>query len=417
MKKQSNFFSYIWGKMKHNWGLKILSLLVAIVLWNMAVIQDNPEVTRTYPDIPITVVGDQLLKEKDLALVKSWSSYAELADVTININRNDRRDFDESTIGLQLDLSSVPGVGTHEIILKSTSPNVKKISPESITVVVEERVNSVIPVECEVVGTLLDGYHRGSLIISPNTIQVSGAKSIVGKIEKAYMRLDLTDMTDSVSLTKDYTFIDSNGSAIDPSALDVSFDSVAIEMSITPVKNLLIIPKLLGQENIKEGYQITSIKVEPDTVQVTGVAELLEGLTSVSLEGIQIAAEQYENVFMQEIKIQAPDGITLLGAETATVHVQIEEQMSEKIFEGVDIELRNIPDGLESVDFAALVDITVIAPTTLIDNIVANHITLYVDMTGAVIGETELPILFEAPEEYRVTNVIVFQDAVTVTLK
>ena len=34
----------------------------------------------------------------------------------------------------------------------------------------------VIPVECEVVGTLPDGYHRGSLTVSPNTIQVSGAK-------------------------------------------------------------------------------------------------------------------------------------------------------------------------------------------------------------------------------------------------
>ncbi len=416
MKKISSFFSYIIEKSKHNWGLKLLSLLFAVILWNSAVIRDNPEVTRTYDNIPITVVGDQQLKEKDLALVKSRSSFATTARVVISINRNDIGDFDETTIGLQLDLSRIPGVGTHEIKLISTSQSVQKIYPESITVQVDESANRVIPVECEVVGTLPEGFHKGTLSVSPNSIQVSGAKSIVEKIEKAYLRLDLTDRKESVNLPKEYTFIDSNGSAIDASALDVSFDSIVLEMKITPKKDLLISPSLLGQDAIKEGYQISGVVVEPNTIEVTGDAELLEGLTSVQLEAIDITG-QFENVFVQDLKILIPDGITLLGVESASVLVQIEEKMSEVVFDDVGIKLRNIPEGLSAVDFNNKVSITVIAPTTVIDNIAANHITLYVDMTGAEAGEIPLPILYEAPEEYRVKNVIISQSTATVTLE
>ena len=417
MKKKNNFFSYIWMKMRHNWGLKLLSLLSAIVLWNAAVVEADPVRPVTFDNIPITVVGIEQLSEKDLALAKSISSYATSAKVTLNINRSQIGDFDENSIWVQLDLSRLPGTGTHEIRLISTLPNVEKIYPESITVEVDELANRVIPVECEVVGTLPAGYHKGALSVEPNTIQVSGAKAIVEKIEKAYMRLDLTDRTESLNMSREYTFIDKNGSAIDSSPLKVSYDSVALEMQITPTKNLLITPTILGGDGIKEGYHITDTVVQPETIEVTGEAELLEGLTSVQLDAIEIAAGQYENVFMQGLKIQPPDGITLLGPDTASVLVKIEEQMSETVFEGVDIKLRNVPEGLEPVDFGGTVDITVIAPTTVIGNIAANHITLYVDMTGAGAGEITLPILYEAPEEYRIKNVITSQSTATVTLK
>ncbi len=415
-KKKNNFFSFLWRKIHHNWGLKVLSIFFAIVLWNSAVIEENPKVNKTINDVPITIVNDQALKDNGLALVNSRSSFSSTARVSININRNDISDFDESTLWVQLDLSRITSVGTHEIRLGSTSPNVERIYPESITVEVDERVNRVIPVECEVVGSVESGYHRSALSITPNTIQVSGAKSILEKIEKAYLRLDLSDRNESVNTTKAYTFIDSNGTAIDASALDISIDSVALRMDITPTKEVLISPSILGQDDIMEGYEIADIIVEPENVMITGETDSLEGLTSIKLEPIDITG-QSENVFIQELNILTPDGVTVLDVENASLLVKIQEKMSQVQFEQVDIELRNIPEGLSAVDFSQLVDITVVAPTTLIENIVANHISLYVDLTGAKAGENILPILFETPEEYRVKDVVLTEAAATVVLE
>ncbi len=416
MSKKNNFFSFLWRKIHHNWGLKILSIFFAIVLWNSAVIEENPKVNKTYDNVPITIINDQNLKDNGLALVASRSSYVNTARVSLNINRNDINSFDESTLWVQLDLSRVTGVGTHEIKLNSTSPNVERIYPESIVVEVDERANRVIPVECEVVGAVKSGYHRSALSMTPNTIQVSGAKSILEKIDTAYLKLDLTDMSESINTSKGYTFVDVNGTAIDASALDISIDSVALRMDITPTKQVLLSPSILGQDDIMEGYEISEIVIEPENVMITGEEDALEGLTFIKLEPIDITG-QSENVFVQELNILAPDGVTVLDVEKASLLVKIQEKMKQVSFEQVDIELRNIPEGMSPVDFSEMLDITVIAPATLIENIVANHITLYVDLTGAEVGENTLPILFEAPEEYRVKDVILPEDTVTVTLE
>ena len=64
MKKLNSFFSYIIKKSKHNWGLKLLSLFFAIILWNSAVVQADPVRPVTYDDIPITVCRNRAIFRK-----------------------------------------------------------------------------------------------------------------------------------------------------------------------------------------------------------------------------------------------------------------------------------------------------------------------------------------------------------------
>lgn len=421
MKKIAEFFSFVFNKFKHNWGLKILSFLFAILLWNSVVTSTNPEVSRTVPDVPITIIGVEQFSEKNLALLKSISSSVRSAKVTLDIKRNDLSKFDENDeniISLTLDLSKIPATGTYDIklIATTTQGTVSKVVPDSIEVEVDEKEDRVIPVDCEVVGELGNNYHRGPLSLTPNAIQVSGAKSIVQEIEKAYLRLDLNDRIESINLPKEYTLIDKSGSAIDASSLIISHNEVLLEMVITPKKTLKITAALLGEDKIAEGYEIIDISVEPETIEVTGAAEWLEGLTSLPLEAIDLTGH-FESIFIQELKILPIDYIELLGAKTASVLIEIGEKMSEVIFEQVSIELRNVPSGFEIQDFDAKIDITVRAPSILINNIAPSHITLFVDMTGAKEGETVLPILYEVPEEYRVESVVLAQDTVKVILK
>ena len=89
MKKIKQFFVYIINRTKHNWGLKLLSLFFAIMLWNSVITTTNPEVTRTAPNVPISVVGTSQLSEKNLALENSIYSFVKTASVTLDIKRND----------------------------------------------------------------------------------------------------------------------------------------------------------------------------------------------------------------------------------------------------------------------------------------------------------------------------------------
>ncbi len=418
MKKITDFFVFVWRKFQHNFGLKLLSVFFAILLWNYVISATNPIVTETLNDIVVNVSGISQLSENNLALKDSVASYRILAKVTVDISRNERKELDEDDVTVQLVLDDITTAGTHKIRLSATANNgdIKKISPEFITVEVDEELSRVVPVRSILDGEPAENYHRSQLEITPNSIQVTGAKSIVQNIEGAYVELDLTNKSESISLTKQYIFTDSDSNEIDATPLTVSTDSILLEMSITPIKELYIVPEFIGKNELRTGYKIASTEVQPETMKVTGLPEILEGLVTLSTLHIDLV-DRFEDIYFSELKLNLPDGITLLdGIDTVAVSIVIEEEMSEVDFEQVEIELRNIPEGLKAKDFVTKVDIRVRAPINTIDSIVSSHIMLYVDLTGAEEGERLLPILYESPEEYRVDKVILSQENVMVIL-
>ena len=48
-------------KLLHNLGLKIISCIVAVILWLVVVNVSDPVVDTTYSDIPLTVTGSESL--------------------------------------------------------------------------------------------------------------------------------------------------------------------------------------------------------------------------------------------------------------------------------------------------------------------------------------------------------------------
>ena len=50
--------------LKNNLSLKIISVIVAIILWLYAVSELNPETTKTITDVPVEVINMDALNEK-----------------------------------------------------------------------------------------------------------------------------------------------------------------------------------------------------------------------------------------------------------------------------------------------------------------------------------------------------------------
>ena len=48
-------------KIFHNWGLKLISLALAFVLWFLVVQIDDPQESRSFPNIPVRLTNTELL--------------------------------------------------------------------------------------------------------------------------------------------------------------------------------------------------------------------------------------------------------------------------------------------------------------------------------------------------------------------
>lgn len=405
-------------RIKNNWKMKVVSLILALFLWNSVIQGTDPVISRTTDPISITLIGAEQLSSKGLAIANESEEYLQSVKVTVLMNRSESKLFDQSKIQVTLDLSKINVAG--EQIVKVTAfysdGTVDKITPESFTLQVDQKKSKIVSIEYNVTGVLPDGYFQQDISVEPTSVQVTGPSSVVDLVDKAIFNIDLTDRTTSISQPKELTLVDADGNTIDSDTLVKSVDSAMFEMSILPRKEIQLLGENMvsGIDELPAGYQVDQIEVIPNTVEVTGTKELLEGLTSLSSEIIDIAGKTDD--VTATIELLVPNGITLLTANTVNLIIRISEIMEKKSFESVKVELRNIPQGMSVEDFEEYRNVEMLVPSNTISTLTASHVKLYIDLSGLEEGEHELKIQCEVPEEFRAENIVIEDDSAIVVL-
>ena len=92
--------------------MKIISVIVAIILWLYAVSELNPETTKTITDVPVEVINMDALNEKNLTLLDD-----PVSSISIRIRGlvNDIRKVNISNLKAVLDLSEIDWTGTRQV--------------------------------------------------------------------------------------------------------------------------------------------------------------------------------------------------------------------------------------------------------------------------------------------------------------
>jgi len=406
------------NRAKNNWKMKVVSFILALFLWNSVIVNTDPVVSRTTDPIPITLIGVEQLASKDLAIANESSDYLQSVKVTVLMNRSQSKLFDQNDIQVTLDLSRISTTGeqTIKVTAYTNEGTIDKVVPESFTVMVDQKKSKIVSIEYEITGELPDGYFEGEVAVEPTSVQVTGPSSVVDTVDRAVFTVDLTNRTSSLSIPKEITLVDADGNAIDSDTLSTNVDSAMFEMSILPRKEIQVLGEncVTGMDKLPQGYQVDKIEVYPSTVEVTGSSELLEGLTSLDSEVIDIAGKK-EDVYTT-IKLLVPEGVTMLSADTVSLIVRISEIMEKATFENEVVELRNIPSGMTVQDFEEIRTVEMLVPSNTISTLTAAHVKLYIDLSDLPAGEHELKIQCEVPEEFRATDILIDNDTAVVVM-
>ena len=129
------FGKAFWGSLSHNLGLKLLSLLLAILLWSY-VVSSNPSITRTKDINGLTayVSNESTLHANRLALASDPAEALDGVSVQLEVPQSSYALADADNVQVTLDLSSVRAAGTQEVPLRATTTygRVTRILPEPV---------------------------------------------------------------------------------------------------------------------------------------------------------------------------------------------------------------------------------------------------------------------------------------------
>ena len=412
-KKLPRPIQWVIGSLSNNLGYKLLSLLLAILLWNY-VITTNTNITRnkTVYNLTGTVTGQSTLSSNKLALTDSPESVLSGISVTVKAPQAVYSRVSADNVMVTLDLSSVRNAGTQEVPLNATCGygDVVSISPQTLTLTFENLDSRNVAVNCAVTGEE-SGYWYSVSRSNPSILTISGAASVVQSITSARVVADVSGQTSSTITALPYVLLDSAGEEISQDMLNCSTSSISVSLDIYPCRDIPVSTDtasvIIGAP--AEGYQLQSVSIQPESIQVAAEQELLDSLTELVIEPVSI--EGASQSFSAKSTVTQLSDFKNVSSEQVYVNVAIAEETITDYVDNVRIMFVGKADNL--VASYEKLGVNATGPRSAVEALREEGVTVTVDVSGL---EEGYYLLAPAVDEAAYPGVEILSEVASVTL-
>lgn len=411
------FFRALWRMIRGNIVLKIVAVLFAVVLWSYVLGETNPVRTTYVNNVPVKWDNVASLKDKNLAISGNLQDILNTVNVRIQVNQNQYKLVNQQSVHASIDLSTLNGTGEQPLKVNWTTDYGSKleITPSEVSVYVDKYKEKDVPVKVETAGSVPSDFYADTPVVSPDVIRIGGAMADVSKVVSAICTVNLNGLTDGFSRSYDVKLLDETGAEVDPKLFS-NVPSVIINESVQPVKTVPVDVQgsLIGQDSLAPGYEIISVKCDPESVRIVGDKAALDAVSSIQLTIPSIAGFSADAVLPVEYKL--PAGVKVLDSASAQVTVNIREISSQQTYKNVTVKLKNVPVGMTAAVDPASVNVTVTAGVPRMSKLLRSQVVPYVDLDGLGPGVYSLPVKFELPDGFVAENFAPGSATVNVTI-
>ena len=322
--------------LKSNWGLKVTSLLMAVAIWGGLISQDAT-LTRekTFSDVPVAVLNSDTMQRNGYIVI---SDLSQLGPIRMRANVP-QRVYDSVTptnYNVRLDLGRINATGTVTLPLQTTDTisygSVIWLSQTEVTVEVDEYITRRrIPVQpIQSTAVLSENIYAANPGIDPNSVVISGPRSLVENIARVVPAYDASQLTPLVGTQYNavpFMLVNREGEEIKSPLISVTsenvlLDSLMVEQTFYPQKSVPInlTGAIAGQP--AAGYKIGAITAEPASVLVAGNSTGLEKITMADLSG-PIDVSGLAETIIRAVKVTKPADSTYISENAVYVTVEI----------------------------------------------------------------------------------------------
>ena len=366
-----------------NIGLKLGSVVIAIILWILVVYTYDPAATTNFN------LGVDIINGDSIASSGKVYEVIEGDTITIRVKANASliKSLKASDFKATADVSKLsPTYHANIDVVCTKSDNVEITiigSAKLLAVKLEDLVSKQFPVTIEKSGEPESGYYVGETIASPNLISVSGGKKSVEKISVVKVKADVNGANSlfyADGIPKAY---DADGNEITTGSLKFSDNPVKVAVNVYKTKNVSIVVEAQGEPY--KGYSVQDINYEPKTVTVAGPDQVLSKLSSIKLP-LNVEGEITDIEVSINLSDYIKEGVYLVDKDVLVNAKCNIVRLGTKEFELLpsDISLNNKSDkfNYEFVD-TEKIKVTISGLSEKLKNIEVSDLAPYVDLSNA----------------------------------
>ena len=391
------------NKLKNNSKIKIISLLSAMVLWMYVMAIVDPEETKLFENIPVTITNKNELNERDLVI------YPE-QDLTTNIyvtgKLSNLKKVTKDDINVYGQINN-PLEGNNEIYLKvSTSQRVNYDFKNPVMIVTLEKIISEDKsIKVDITGSGKNNVDNIMLQDNIDKVSISGPRSLVNKVKRVVGTVkvngELNDFSQSIKLEP----VDANGKVVE--GVELEKDSVNVNITLLTQKTVPITLKL--SDNSESGVNYT---MSQNTVTIKGKKDIVDSINNIETQPVKLS--EILPGTSKDIYLQVPSGITI-ETKYITINKNSEENtLEEYTYTAKDIEIRNNTENIDKSKIKIPNSINVsIEYLQSEGSINKDDINLYIDLNEVSLEDNTCKIKYESIYEIKKINI----DPDTVTIE
>ena len=379
--------------MKHlanNPGLKLLSLLFAVIIWLVVVNVADPDATKTF-SVPVEIINKDIITE--MGKVPKVVGDTDIAVFTISGPRSYVDDMASDDFSVTADFSQVDLSQEGETKLVPIEITAKKNERHieimrrtvNLQITLEDRLEKKFVISPESTGTPAEGYAIGGVEVTPNLLKVSGPASVVSKISRVGASINVDGISSDVSDNVIPVLYDEAGSVISSDLLEMNQTAVTIKAEIWATKSVPVQCRVSGEP--AAGYEFRKVECAPETVLVKGRAVVLNGINAINIPANVIditgAREDMESTvdivpYLEEL------GISLVepNASQIAVTVTIEQKETKTVdFPSNNIKVSGLNNEYDLTFNIESVSMTVRALEEDMETLALDQIEVLLDVT------------------------------------
>ena len=363
-------------------GSMVLAFILAVAIWTNATQVEDPVRTR-FLEVPLQYVGlpaDAVLVDADAR---------QMVQIRLEGPDSILQALTPEEFVATADLSRVPSGEPVEVDIVvtggRTGATISFITPEAIDVLLEQQVTRDVPVELDLRGTVARGHNQGEPLLDPPSIRVAGAESRVSELDFALVTVFLNSTVETLVESSQPVFYDLAGRVASVTGLELSRNEVTVTVPVEEAAGFA--DKLVTVEWVGEpapGYRLLSVTADPPSVLVEGRPALVNRLTSVTTEAIDING--LTQTFEQTAVLDLPEGVSVDPEQIVTVRIEVEPILTTSTFIRVP-EPRGLRSGFEATVEPAQVRVVIFGPLPVLDALAESDVRVMLDLFGLEEGD------------------------------
>lgn len=290
-------------------GLKLISILMAVLLWFYVVNQGETTARQNSQEVELqfyNLAQDLLVEGPATVRINFWGTPQEGEQINAFV---DLEGLGEGDYELPVKVDSLEGALFTTVEPRTVGVELREISENIFNIEHEIRQNSGIDINLK------------EVIIEPATCLIRGNQINIDRITRIIAPLDLSNVTDISSIAVKLEARDEDGQLIEEGIRFVPENVTAIIVveRNKAYKTVAVNPKLVGDPD--PAYKVSQVRVEPENVSLIGDGSRLAKYTNIFTTDIDLSRRNES--FVESVSLKQAEGVQIFP-EAVLVYVLLE---------------------------------------------------------------------------------------------